>query len=120
MQQFAYLCYAYFSLCVADPPKITSHPQELNCAVPGKLVAFTVRATGTEPLGYQWQWKPGEGTSKEEWQQCDAERFQDACSPNLIISSVQKLNEGSYRCVVSNCAGIQISKPAKLSIGKIL
>ena len=36
----------------------------------------------------------------------------------LEIPSVQKLNEGSYQCVISNCAGSQISTTAKLSIGK--
>ena len=84
-------------------------------------MAFTIQASGTEPLRYQWQRnRTVEGSSSEEWQQCDAESFPDASSPKLIISSLQKLNEGSYRCVVSNCAGIQISEPAKLSIGKIL
>ena len=103
----------------ADPPSITKQPQELQEAPPGKPVSFTVRATGTKPLTYLWQWKPaGEETSS--WQQCEAERFQDACSPKLIISSVQKLNEGSYRCVVNNCTGTQSSEPAKLSVGKIL
>ena len=36
----------------------------------------------------------------------------------LKIPSVQKLNEGSYQCVVSNSAGSQISTAAKLTIGK--
>ena len=36
----------------------------------------------------------------------------------LKIPSVQKLNEGSYHCVVSNCDGSQISTAAKLTIGK--
>ena len=114
----------YFILCfffVADPPKISSHPQDINNAIPGKFVAFTIQASGTEPLSYQWQRNRAvEGSSSEEWQQCDVERFPDATTPKLIISRLQKLNEGSYRCVVSNCAGSQISKPAKLSIGKVL
>ena len=38
----------------------------------------------------------------------------------LKIPSVQKLNEGSYQCVISNYAGFQISKAAKLSVGKNL
>ena len=112
--------FIFYFVYAADPPKISSHPQDLNNAVPGKSVAFTIQATGTEPLCYQWQQNRAvEGTSCEEWQQCGAESFPDASSPKLIISSLQKLNEGSYRCVVSNCAGIQISKPAKLSVGKI-
>ena len=113
--------FIFYFIFAADPPKISSHPQDLNNAVPGKLVAFTIQASGTEPLSYQWQRnRVVEGTSSEEWQQCDAESFPDASSPKLIISSLQKLNEGNYRCVVSNCAGIQTSKPAKLSVGKIL
>ena len=66
-------------------------------------------------MSYQWQQKAG----GNEWQKCDAERFQDASSPQLIISSVKKPNEGHYRCVVSNCAGKDTSKPAKLNVGEI-
>ena len=36
----------------------------------------------------------------------------------LKIPSAQKLNEGIYQCVVSNCAGSQITEPAVLSVGK--
>ena len=86
-------------------------------AIPGEPVEFTVRVTGTEPLKYQWQWKPaaeGEGGS-EEWQPCDAEKPNSA---SLAIASVQKSNEGNYRCVISNCAGSTTSEPVKLSISK--
>ena len=106
-------------LQTADPPQITTQPKALNDAVPGKTVTLTVFATGTEPLNYQWQWKPAgdEQGGSEEWQPCDM-----GCSDGntLKISSVQKLNEGSYQCVISNCAGSQISTVAKLSIGKNL
>ena len=74
---------------------------------------FTVQATGTGPLSYHWQWKPA-GDS-EEWQPSDTEWSDDA---TLTIPSVHKSNEGSYRCVISNCAGTQTSNPAELSIGK--
>ena len=86
-------------------------------AIPGEPVKFTVQATGTDPLKYQWQWKPaaeGEGGS-EEWQPCDAEKSDSA---SLVIASVQKSNEGNYRCVISNFIGSVTSDPAKLSIGK--
>ena len=100
--------------------KISSHPQDLNNAVPEKSVAFNIHATGTKLLMYQWQWQPaGDESTSQEWQESDAESFPDASSPKLIISSVQKSKEGSYHCVVCNCAGIQISKPAELSVGKI-
>ena len=104
--------------CTADPPQVTIHPKALKDAVPGQPVTFTVHATGTKPIKYQWQWKPaGEEGGSEEWQLCDTE----LCSGNaLYVPNVQKLNEGNYQCIISNCAGFQISKAAKLSVGTIL
>ena len=99
---------------------VTSHPKSRKDISPGKHVAFTVKATGTNPLSYQWQWNPAaengnkEGGS-EEWQPCDAEWCDGA---TLTILKVQQFNEGSYRCVISNHAGTQISKAAQLSVGK--
>ena len=84
--------------------------------VPGKPVMFTAEATGTEPLNYQWEWKPAMGD--DEWHPCNVEKFPGTDSSTLTIPSVQKSNEGSYRCVISNCAGSQTSNPAKLTVGK--
>ena len=108
-----------FFLCLktADPPQVTTQPKSLNDTVQGQTVTLTVLATGTEPLNYQWQWKPAgdEQGGSEEWQPCDVEW----CDGTTVkIPSVQKLNEGSYQCVISNCAGSQISTAAKLTIGK--
>ena len=107
----------FLFLHAADPPLITTHPKGLKDAVPGQPVTFTVHATGTEPISYQWQWRPAgdEQERSEEWQLCDMELTHGT---ELKIPSVQKLNEGSYQCVVSNCAGSQISKEAKLYIGR--
>ena len=103
---------------VAVPPRITSHPQKIRNAAPGKPVVFTVQATGSDPLSYQWWWRPPEGeVGNEEWQQCDMALHGGA---SLTIVSVQKSNEGNYHCVVSNTAGSQTSKSAKLTIGKQL
>ena len=63
---------------------------------------------------YQWQWTPA-GDGKEEWQLCDVERCDSA---SLHLPSIQKSNEGIYRCIISNQAGSQISKSARLSIGE--
>ena len=71
-----------------------------------------------EPLSYQWRWTLVESrdeSEKEEWQRCDVK---EPDSRTLTISNVQKLNEGSYHCVISNCAGSQTSEPATLSVGK--
>ena len=101
----------------AEPPRITSHPPEQKDAVPGKPVAFSIQATGTEPLKYQWQYKIGEENG--EWQSRVVESFPGANSPKLTIPSVQKSNEGSYCCTVRNCAGIQTSECARLTVGEL-
>ena len=103
-------------LPVAEPPSITTHPQQ-KVAVQGTTAKFTIQATGTEPLSYLWQWKPAKkwwmwGASKE-WKTCDAKGSDSA---TLTIPNVGKTNEGSYRCVISNCAGSQTSEPAKLEV----
>ena len=52
------------------------------------------------------------------WQSCDVERFPGANSSTLTIPSVQKSNEGSYRCIVSNCAGSETSEFATFTVGE--
>ena len=102
-------------VCSDEPPKLTSQPENLSKVAPGTAALFAVQATGTDPLNFHWQWKPAEECESEEWQPCDAEWSDGA---TLTIPSVQKPNEGSYCCVISNCAGTQTSSPAQLTVGK--
>ena len=112
---FDIVSHKLISIHAADPPRITVHPQELKDAIPGKCITLTVEATGTAPLSYQWKLQCGEGSG--EWQFCDVKRFPGAKSSTLIIPSMQKSNEGSYRCTVSNCAGSETSQCATLTVG---
>ena len=101
---------------VAMSPKITSHPRNILDALPGKPVVFTVQVTGTEPLSYEWQWRPAEEEGGgEDWQLFDMEK---ADSVSLSIANVQRSNQGYYRCVINNVAGTQTTETVKLSIGK--
>ena len=77
-------------------------------------MAFTIKSTGTQPLSYQWQWKPTEeGDGSKEWRPLDV----GSDSPGtLTIPNVQKSNEGHYRCVISNYAGRKTSELAKLEV----
>ena len=101
-------------LHVAEPPRVATHPKDLVNTVTGQQVLFTVQATGTKPLNYQWQYNPDTEGWIEEWQPCSGSN-----TATLTIPSVQKSNKGSYRCVVSNCTGSQTSKAAKLfDVGK--
>ena len=101
----------FYLYTTADPPRITTHPHQLESIFEGKEAMFTVQATGNEPLTYKWEWKPAES---EEWQLCNAQ------GSTLTIPKVQKSNKGSYHCVISNCAGEQTSNPANLTVGKNL
>ena len=114
--KMSYKCLLSVSIHAARPPRITAHPQQLKDAVPGDTLTFTIQASGTEPLNYQWEIKTGDGSG--EWQSCDVERFPGANCSTFIIPSVQKSNEGSYHCVVSNTVGSQTSEPVHLNIGK--
>ena len=107
-----------FSL--AEPPRITTQPKEFKDVIPGKSVTFAIQATGTEPLSYQWQWRPaGRGKKRGEWQSilCDGSTFQEV-EGGLKLSHVMVCNAGYYRCIVCNCAGSETSQSAKLIVGR--
>ena len=92
----------------------------LKDTVSGKPVSFTVQATGTEPLRYQWQWKPVvEGVHSGEWQNlaCGGSS-QGADTATLMFTSIESCSEGLYRCVVTNIVGEKISKCADHIIGE--
>ena len=108
------------SISVDKPPKITTHPKELKDAIPGKPVSFTVQATGTEPISYQWQWKPIEKEDgSEEWQNLSRSgSIQGADTPKLTFSGSESCREGLYRCTVTNCAGEVLSECAEHIVGE--
>ena len=109
------LVFSVFLLLIflAKPPTVTSQPKSQKDTIPGKAVTFSVQATGTEPLGYQWQWKKfGKKGEKDEWQNLSGD------SSTFKVRSVQACNAGYYQCVVSNCAGSKVSHCALLTVGK--
>jgi uncharacterized cupredoxin-like copper-binding protein len=68
-------------------PSITAQPQSQTVA-PGQSVTFSVTATGTAPLSYQW-YKGGTAIS-------------GATSSSYSLSNVQAANAGTYTVTVSN------------------
>ena len=98
----------FSSTLAAKPPKVTSQPVSLNDILPGKDVTFSVEPTGTQPLNYQWQWKP---FGEDEWQNLSAE------GSVLRVEEIQACNAGYYQCVVSNSAGSETSHYASLTVG---
>ena len=89
--------------------------------VSGKPVSFTVQATGTEPLSYQWQWKPiVEGVSSKEWQNLPSGgSVEGADTATLTYLNIEFCSEGLYRCVVTNTVGEEISEYIDHIIGEL-
>jgi hypothetical protein len=68
----------------------------------GDSAQFNVAANGSEPLFYQWRHA---GTN-----------LPGATSPILYIPSVQEINAGDYKVIVSNVAGTNVSATVQLTI----
>ncbi|MBO4714815.1 MAG: immunoglobulin domain-containing protein [Verrucomicrobia bacterium] len=86
---------------LATPPTITSQPKSQTVNV-GDSVTFSVTATGTEPLSYQWY--------------KNSSMISGATSSSYTISSVNTSDAGSYFVVVSNSAGSVTSSVATLTV----
>lgn len=82
-------------------PSITAHPQSQTKTV-GESVTFTVTASGTAPLNYQWR-KNNSGIT-------------GATSSSYTIASVQLTDAGNYDCVVTNSCGSATSNVAVLTV----
>ena len=78
--------------------------------VPGSVVSFSVTATGTAPLSYQWQ--------KDGVDLTDGGSITGATTATLTITGVMESYEGGYRCVVTNIDGMDTSNTAILTVGK--
>ena len=89
------------TLNVTTPPAITSQPvgATLNR---GDTATFSVTATGTAPLAYQWR-KDGVAIS-------------GATAATLSIPNLQAANAGLYTVVIANAAGSVTSDPATLNV----
>ena len=84
-----------------EVPQITSQPRSVRVAA-GQSATFSVSATGTAPLSYQWQ-KDG----------ADIAGAQDA---KLQLSSTTSADAGTYRVRVTNAAGTVTSQNATLTV----
>jgi len=82
-------------------PTITSHPQSRTVSA-GTNVTFTVTATGSAPLSYQWR--------------RNETNLPGATSASLTLSNVQSANAGSYSVRVTNAFGAATSSNAVLTI----
>src|SRR5262249_25043541 len=81
---------AVASLTVNVPPSITGQPQSL-VVNQGQDATFSVSATGTVPLSYQWQFNGGS--------------IPGATGSSYTKSGAQPSDAGNYAVVVTNVAG---------------
>ena len=89
---------------------MTDQPDDLLDQTPETDVSFSITATGTEPLYYQWQ--------KNESDLTDGGRISGATTNMLHISSIMSDDEGGYMCEVTNHVGSDVSDTAQLTIGR--
>jgi len=89
------------TVTVGAPLTITAEPQNQSSAV-GSTVTLSVAASGTEPLGYQWN--------------LGGVPLAGATNSTLILPNVSGANAGSYTVVITNVANSVTSTPAVLSI----
>jgi hypothetical protein len=93
--------YAAGSAGKCKDPLIIRHPQSQNLYW-GQAATFNVGVKGTQPFSYQWL-KNGQPITGE-------------TTTNLVLTSVQATNAGSYSVIVSNSVGMVTSYPANLSM----
>ena len=84
-------------------PSIITQPQDQTNILPGATATFSVVASGTDPLSYQWYYNTNT-------------LLTNATDSILTITNVQPGNAGSYSVAVSNLAGGVISSNAFLTV----
>jgi hypothetical protein len=88
-------------LTVLVPPNITNQPNSRTNVV-GTAAAFSASATGTAPLGYQWQF--------------NGLNIVDATDATLTLVNLQAVQAGNYTVTITNVAGAATSAVAVLTV----
>lgn len=89
------------TLTVLAPPSLTVSPANQKVTA-GARTAFTVIATGSAPLSYQWR--------------KDGVAIAGATEATLALGEVQAADAGNYAVTVRNAAGSVTSTPAVLTV----
>ena len=90
------------TLTILRPPAITDQPTNQSVSA-GDTAVFTVAATGTDPLGYQWWFN-------------QTNLLAGATSPTLTLTNLQPPQTGGYSVVVSNTLSAVTSLVAQLTV----
>lgn len=95
------------TLTVQNPPLITSQSVS-QAAFQGDNVTFSVVASGTGPLGYQWK--------KDGVNLADGAAIAGSTTASLRLTGVVVADSGSYTVEVVNAVGSGTSTPAVLTV----
>ncbi|HOC55404.1 MAG TPA: immunoglobulin domain-containing protein [Verrucomicrobiota bacterium] len=93
-----------FAVTVSAPPVITAQPQSQAVGA-GSNVTFSVTATGTAPLSYQWRKNGG--------------TISGATASSYTLANAQPSDAGSYSVVVANAVGTVTSSNAVLTVSAV-
>lgn len=88
-------------------PTIIEDPQSISEACDDGVAEFTVVATGTTPLAYQWR---KDGTP------IDVSENLSAVTSTLMFSPPVAADDGVYDCIVTSTCGSVTSAPATLTV----
>ena len=95
------LCALAPDLCTTDLPSIITPPQSQTVAQ-GADAVFTVTASGTQPLNYQWQF--------------NSTNLAGATDSSYTQPNAQPADAGNYSVVITNSAGAITSAPVTLTV----
>jgi len=95
------------TLAIVLPPVITKQPQSQS-VLSYNSASFTVAATGTGPLSYQWR---KNGTNL-----VDGGNVSGSATTNLVLTSVSLSDAGNYDVIVSNPYATTNSTVAVLTV----
>ena len=94
-------------LTVLVPPAITTQPTN-QAVLQGLTAMFTVTATSTAPLSFQWQ--------QNDTNLTDAGEFSGTATATLTVSNLSPADAGIYSVTVSNDLGFVTSTGAVLTV----
>lgn len=92
------------TLVISEAPTLTSQSQNVSICE-GQAATFSISATGSSPLSYQWYQDTG--------------LVYGANSNTYTLASVSKANAGNYYCVVSNACGSVQSSIKVLNVSEV-
>lgn len=94
---------AQLTVSLPVAPSIITQPQDQANILPGATATFSVIASGSDPLNYQWYYNTNT-------------LLTNATGSILYITNVQPANGGSYSVVINNSGGAITSSNAFLTV----